>query len=75
MQVTCSIEETEMEGDYGTLPGVVALCLRCGNETHSFGQTGRSVRRCLVLMREACPNHENNYYVADDPELSYVFEE
>jgi len=26
----------------------------------------RSVRRCLALLREDCPQEEKNYYVTDD---------
>jgi hypothetical protein len=67
MKVTCSINYTELENDEGReVDGVVAECGRCSHETQSFGTGENSVRRCLVLMREECPNGESNFYVADD---------
>lgn len=66
MRVKVSIEETELEGDYGPVPGVAATCSECGHETESFGTSDRSRRRCLVLMREECPDGANNFYVDED---------
>ena len=65
MRVRCEIEETELEGDYGDIEGVVATCSECGHQTESFGTTEASVRRCLALMREECPEDCNNFYEAD----------
>jgi hypothetical protein len=65
MKVSCEINEVELDGDHGTIPGVVATCSRCGHETESYGTSDASVRRCLVLMREECPNDETNYYTED----------
>ena len=46
----------DLEGDYSAeVEGVRATCSRCGHETESFGTSGASVRRCLVLLREECP--------------------
>jgi len=45
---------------------VRATCSRCGHETESFGQHEGSIRRCLVLMNEECPEDEDNYYVCDE---------
>jgi hypothetical protein len=76
MRVTCAVEEVEIEGDhedaYGDhvmVPSVCATCSRCGHETESYGTSERSVKRCLVLMREECPYGESNFYVADDSEV------
>jgi hypothetical protein len=63
MKVSCEIEETELEGDYGTVAGVCARCSRCGHETESGGTSESSMKRCLVLMREECPRGETNFYV------------
>jgi len=68
MRVTCRISEIDLEGDFGDIPSVCALCSRCGHETESYGTSGASRRRCLVLMREECPEGENNFYVDDDEE-------
>lgn len=70
MRVPCEVEEVELEGDYGTVDGVMATCSRCGHTTESFGTSERSVKRCLVLMREECESEESNFYVADDEEFA-----
>ena len=41
-------------------------CTKCGEQTESFGQRGRSLRRCLVLMKEECPRGEENYYKTEE---------
>lgn len=46
--------------------GVIAACTECDYETQSKGETDRSVKRCLALMREQCPKNQENFYVADD---------
>ena len=69
MKVPCSIDFVDLENDDGReIEGVRATCSRCGNETESFGGESVSVRRCLVLMREECPEGEVNFYVAEDGE-------
>ena len=62
MKVSCSIEETSLQGDYGDVEGVCATCSRCGHTTESFGTGDGSRRRCLMLMRENCPEGESNFY-------------
>lgn len=63
-RIECETEEVTLENDEGIeVDGVQATCSRCGHETESFGTSERSVKRCLVLMREECPEGENNYYV------------
>lgn len=63
MRVTVKVIETE--SDTGQ-PMVQAECTRCNHLTESFGTTDRSVKRCLVLLREECPNNEENFYVDED---------
>jgi hypothetical protein len=72
VRVPCTITQIDLDGDYEDAEGfpvrvdsVCATCERCGNETESYGTSAASVRRCLVLMREECPEGENNFYVAD----------
>lgn len=65
MQVTATIDEVELEGDYGPIDGVEAACTRCGHVTESFGTSEASIRRCLVLLREECPKQECNFYVEE----------
>jgi hypothetical protein len=65
MKITCSIGYTELENDEGyPVDGITATCSRCGHETESFGTSECSVRRCLALMREECPEDENNFYTS-----------
>ena len=66
MRVTCTIIETMLQGDYRKVEGVEATCSRCGHTTESYGIGDASIKRCLVLMREECPENENNFY--DDTE-------
>lgn len=62
MRVACNIQKVYLEGDYDDILGTLAICSRCDHQTESFGTTERSIRRCLVLMREECPLDEENYY-------------
>ena len=63
MRVDCTIEEEELENDEGRpQEGVTATCSRCDHQTQSFGTSDKSIKRCLVLMREECPNGEENFY-------------
>jgi hypothetical protein len=63
-RVLCEVEETELDGDYSTVEGVCATCSRCGHETESYGTTDASVKRCLAMLRDECPNGERNFYIA-----------
>ena len=63
--VRCEISFVDLDGDHGSVEGVQAECLRCGHVTESFGTDSPSVLRCLALMREECPNNEQNFYVED----------
>lgn len=64
MRVKARIEETELDGDYGAVAGVIATCSRCGQQTESYGTDEPSSKRCLTLLREKCPRRETNFYVA-----------
>jgi len=67
VKVVCEVTETTLENDDGfEVEGVTVECSRCGHETESFGTSPVSVRRCLALLREECPEGEANFYVADD---------
>jgi len=66
--VACEVVTAYLEGDYAEVEGMCATCSRCGYETESFGTTEASIRRCLALLREGCPNREWNYYVDTEEE-------
>lgn len=63
MRVNCETRIIELEGDYGPVDGVCAICSRCNHRTESFGTGDGSIRRCLVLLRNECPEGESNFYV------------
>jgi len=63
MRISVGVEEVTLQGDYGEVAGVSAKCSKCGHETESFGTEEKSYKRCLALMREECPQDENNFYV------------
>lgn len=66
-KVYCQIDEVPLENDYGReTDGIMATCSRCGHETQSFGTSDASIRRCLVLMRQECPEDESNFYVTEE---------
>jgi len=67
MRVECDVTYDELENDDGIMvEGVIVTCSRCGHSTESFGTGEASIRRCLALLREECPEDENNFYVSDE---------
>lgn len=65
--VNCSIEEFDAEGSSRKpVRSVRATCSTCGHITESFGTGPKSVARCLVLMRNECPQNQTNYYMRSD---------
>jgi len=65
-RVRCTILETELPNERGgKTPGIKAECMRCSHTTEAFGVGEKSIKRCLVLMREQCPENETNFYVED----------
>ena len=66
MKVLCDVEEVELENEDGfPMDGVKVTCRRCDEEEESYGTSDRSVRRCLVLLRENCPMGESNFYTTE----------
>ena len=67
MKVPCEIDEVDLENDRGkTMDGVMATCQRCQHWETSFGTGEGSVKRCLVMLRENCPEGEKNFYVREE---------
>jgi hypothetical protein len=63
VRVEAEIDYDEVENENGHLVDVTtAACSRCDHTTESYGSSERSVRRCLALLREECPEGENNFY-------------
>ncbi len=66
MRVPCEVELTELENDRGFLvDGVIVTCSRCEKIAQSFGQGEGSIKRCFVLLKEAC-DEDNFYYNEED---------
>jgi hypothetical protein len=63
MKVKCKVVKDTSQGGQ---PQLTAECLRCGHETTSFGVRDASKKRCLALLRDECPNQEENFYVDED---------
>lgn len=62
MRVNVEIHHTDVEGDYAQVDGLCLVCERCGHEVEVAGTTGASARRGAVMLREECPNGEDNFY-------------
>lgn len=65
MRVEVDVEEEELDGDYGPVQGLRLTCDRCGHEVEVFGTEEASAKRGAVMLREECPNGEDNYYVVN----------
>lgn len=65
MRVLCEVEYTDLENDSGRMvEGVVVTCTQCGEATESFGTGAASIRRCCMLLKEACD--QRNYYYCEE---------
>lgn len=62
------IEEVELEGDHGVVPGLEVVCQRCGHTVKVFGTDEASAKRAAVMLREECPEGEDNFYAIDGVE-------
>lgn len=62
MEIECEVEDATVEG----CDGVVVTCGECGHAEESRGTGGGSVRRCLALLRENCPEGAKAFYVPDE---------
>lgn len=69
-QVTTTVVLVNLSAANGaTIPSVRMVCDKCGHCVESYGQRGRSIRRCLALMREGCPRREKNNFYKTNPKL------
>ena len=65
-KVDCEVEyTTDMNDDNREVDCVVVTCSACGHEESSWGHGSASVKRCLALMSEQCPQGEKNFYVEE----------
>jgi hypothetical protein len=63
LEFATGVDDTNI---YLTTFNVFASCTRCDHRTGSYGHSGASIRRCLVMLREGCPRNEKNYYVVGE---------
>lgn len=63
-RVETVVDEIEMDGDFGTVPGLSVTCKRCGHEVEVYGTSDASARRGGVMLAQECPRNEKNFYVA-----------
>jgi hypothetical protein len=55
------VQVRQLQGDH------VVTCKKCGHDVHCKGLSRRKVRAACQLLRETCPNwQENNYYKPED---------
>ena len=53
MRVHCEVEEVDLDGDGDyTVEGVIVTRSRCEHQVEAFGTSPRSLRSCLVRMRQ-----------------------
>lgn len=65
MKIEVDVDDVELENDNGIMvPAVQVTCSKCDHTTESFGRSDRSVKRCIMIMKEECPEGqgESNYY-------------
>jgi hypothetical protein len=65
--VVCVIDNTYAENEREfDQECVVAECSACGHQEQSWGHGDKSVRRCLVLMGQNCPEgRSDNFYILE----------
>lgn len=66
MRVLVEVTETELEGEHRTIDGIEVICSRCQHRVEVFGTGERSIKRGCVMLREQCPQEEENYYTNED---------
>lgn len=67
-RVHTEIDEVEIESDTGSgrmIDGLKITCNKCGHSVEVYGTSDASARRGAVMLKEECPNEENNYYVVE----------
>ncbi len=64
--VKCAVDYTYQENESGNEQEcVVVECSECERTEQSWGHGDKSVRRCLVLMGENCPEGGDNFYILE----------
>lgn len=61
-RVSFEVHYNTLDGDYGPVDGITAVCSKCGHEVEVFGTSDSSIKRAAIMLREECPNDEENFY-------------
>jgi hypothetical protein len=64
VRVSIDVLEEDLDGDYGSVPGLIITCSRCRHSVEVFGTEESSLKRGAVMMRDECPFDEANFYEA-----------
>jgi hypothetical protein len=67
MKVPVEVEETFLENDEGIeVEGVCVMCTRCDHSVEVFGRSEKSILRGCAMLREDCPENEENFYAVQE---------
>jgi hypothetical protein len=65
-KVNVGVEEITLTGDRGgEVESICLTCERCDHKVEVFGRSERSEKRGLMMLREQCPNGEENFYMVE----------
>lgn len=64
-RIECDLVKFDKRTDGKSIPSVMVTCSKCGHQTESYGTHERSIRRCMALLAQECPNYESNYYTLE----------
>jgi hypothetical protein len=67
-KIAVEVEDTELEGDHGLVDGIEVTCSKCGHSVEVYGTSDASIQRGCVMLRDECPEDENNFYYLDEEE-------
>lgn len=61
-RISIEVHYDTLDGDHGSVDGIIVTCSRCGHEVEVFGTGEASIKRAAIMLREECPNREENFY-------------
>jgi exodeoxyribonuclease V alpha subunit len=65
--IKADIEESIVTNDNGIeVPCIYATCTKCGHITMAYGNSNESIKAALAMLKEQCPDGENNFYVENN---------
>lgn len=66
MRVLVTVDQTTLENDKGyDVASIVVTCDRCDHSVEVFGTGEQSIRRGCAMLREECPEDEDNFYTEE----------